>query len=140
MYAAINSDGYNIVLLLHLFTVMVGTGSTFMIQFINAKDSEILVNNPAQRIIGFLVAPSLFLGGVFGGALVGLSDDVYDFSQLWLTIAGVVWLTACGSATLLFRPPFLTFPDPSHYQRPLTGILHLSLAVMLIVMVWKPGF
>lgn len=140
MYAAINSGGYNIVLLFHLFTVIIGTGSAFMIQFINAKDSEILANNSSQRIIGFLIAPSLFLGGVFGGALVGLSDDVYDFSQLWLTIAGVVWLTACGAATLLFKPPFLTFPDPLRYHRPLTAVLHLSLVIMLIVMVWKPGF
>lgn len=139
MYAAINSDGYNVVLLFHLLTVIVGTGSAFLVQFINAKDSDILETASIKRIVGFLIAPSLFLGGVFGGALVGLSDDVYDFSQLWLTIAGVLWITACGSATLLFRPPFLTFPDQSRFQRPLTAVLHLSLVIMLVVMVWKPG-
>ena len=92
MYAAINSDGYNVVLLFHLLTVIIGTGSAFLVQFINAKDSDILETASVQRIVGFLIAPSLFLGGVFGGALVGLSDDVYDFSQLWLTIAGVLWI------------------------------------------------
>ena len=110
MYAAINSDGYNVVLLFHLLTVIIGTGSAFLVQFINAKDSDILETASVQRIVGFLIAPSLFLGSVFGGALVGLSDDVYDFSQLWLTIAGVLWITACGSATLLSGLRSLPFP------------------------------
>ena len=42
MYGAINSDGYNVVLLFHLLTVIVGTGSAFLVQFINAKDSDSL--------------------------------------------------------------------------------------------------
>ena len=51
MYAAINSDGYNVVLLFHLLTVIIGTGSAFVVQFINAKDSDILKTASIQRIV-----------------------------------------------------------------------------------------
>ena len=86
------------------------------------------------------MSPALLLGGVFGGALVGMSDDVYDFGQTWLAIGGGLWLLAVGSAVLAFPPSFITLPDLTGKRALLYGTLHISLAVMLILMVWKPGY
>ncbi len=141
MFAAINSDGYNVVLLLHLISVIVGTGSAFFMQILVLTERKSIDRcQLPDRTLGLVIAPSLLFGGVFGGALVGMSDNVYDFSQMWLTFAGIFWLTSLGAATILYKPPFLTLPDLQKYHPLLTGILHLSLAIMLVVMVWKPGY
>ena len=140
-FAAINSDTYNLVLFLHLFSVILGTGSAFFAQVVTSKYKK-SSDDPQVTLttLGTLMAPSLLLSGVFGGALVGMSGDVYDFSQLWLTFAGIFWLTSLAAATILYKPPFLTLPDLQKYHPFLTAVLHLSLTVMLIVMVWKPGY
>ena len=139
--AVINSNSYNLVLFLHLLSVTLGAGSAFFAEIVTLKykrskeDPSLIIH-----VLGTVTAPSLLLGGVFGGALGGMADDVYDFSQLWLTLAGVFWLTAVGASALLYKPPFITLPDADKYGSILSGVLHLSLAVMLFVMVWKPGF
>jgi|TARA_B100001996_G_scaffold291988_1_gene232181 hypothetical protein len=140
-FAAINSGSYNFVLFLHLLSVILGTGSAFLAQVITSKYKK-STDNPQITLtaLGTVMSPSLLLSGVFGGALVGMSDDVYDFSQLWLTLAGILWLTCIAAAALLYKPPFLTLPDVGKHEAKLSAILHLSLVVMLAVMVWKPGF
>ena len=140
--AAINDNGYNVVLLLHLLSVIIGTGAAVLAPALvsrEQKNSE-TGSNSTSVLLATVMSPSLLLGGVFGGALVGMSGNVYDFSQLWLTFAGIFWLTSLGAATILYKPPFLTLPDLKKYHPLLGGILHLSLAVMLVVMVWKPGY
>ena len=140
-FAAINSDSYNFVLFLHLLSVILGTGSAFFAQVITSKYKK-TTDNPQITLaaLGTVMSPSLLLTGIFGGALVGMSDDVYDFSQLWLTLAGVLWITCVAAAALLYKPPFLTLPNVGKHEAKLSGILHLSLMAMLVIMVWKPGF
>tara|TARA_B100000686_G_scaffold353449_1_gene459133 strand:- start:1609 stop:2040 length:432 start_codon:yes stop_codon:yes gene_type:complete len=140
--AAVNDNGYNVVFLLHLLSVIVGTGAAFLAPALlsRAQRDSKLSSNSTSALIATVMSPSLLLGGVFGGALVGMSDNVYDFSQMWLTFAGIFWLTSLGAATILYKPPFLTLPDLKKYHPLLGGVLHLSLAIMLVVMVWKPGY
>ncbi|MBG01063.1 MAG: hypothetical protein CL470_02190 [Acidimicrobiaceae bacterium] len=140
--AAVNDNGDNVVFLLHLLSVIVGTGAAFLAPALlsRAQRDSKLSSNSTSALIATVMSPSLLLGGVFGGALVGMSDNVYDFSQMWLTFAGIFWLTSLGAATILYKPPFLTLPDLKKYHPLLGGVLHLSLAIMLVVMVWKPGY
>ncbi|HJM28370.1 MAG: hypothetical protein QF596_02125 [Acidimicrobiales bacterium] len=139
--AALNTGSYNVVLLLHLLSVILGTGTAFFAQVLTAKykkSSE--TPQIAIQALGMVMSPSLLLSGVFGGALVGMSGNVYDFGQLWLVLAGIFWLTAVAASALLYNPSFLTLPDVRKHEPMLSGLLHLSLVVMLVAMVWKPGF
>tara|TARA_Y100000746_G_scaffold169983_1_gene147278 strand:- start:350 stop:781 length:432 start_codon:yes stop_codon:yes gene_type:complete len=140
--AAVNDNAYNIVLLLHLLSVIVGTGAAFLAPALLSREQKEskLGPSPMSSLLGTVMSPALLLGGVFGGALVGMSDDVYDFGQTWLAIGGGLWLLAVGSAALAFPPSFITLPDVTGKRALLYGTLHISLAVMLILMVWKPGY
>ena len=68
-----------------------------------------------------------------------MSDDVYDFAQTWLAIAGPVWLIATACAALAYPPAWSPLPDMSDRKPMLTGVMHLCLAVMLVVMTFKWG-
>lgn len=139
--AAINDNSYNIVLLLHLISIILGTGAVFVTPVLIAKERQKLIS-PAicEQVMGQLISPSLLLGGVFGGALVGMSNDVYDFGQTWLAIGGALWMIAVLCAVLVFPPTFVNLPDFTIKKSILSGILHLALAGMLVLMVWKPGY
>lgn len=140
LIAALGDTPYNIVYLLHIVSVIVGTGAAFALPALSATTRRAGGDTDAiDEALGTLMAPSLLAAGVFGGALVGLSDNVYDFSQAWLSIAGLVWLIAVAAAALAYPPSFVNLPDMSERKPMLTGVLHLSLAVMLVVMTWKWG-
>lgn len=140
LLAAIDDTPYNIVYLLHLISVILGTGAAFALPVLTVKARQ--AGAPDDFVgdaMGTIMAPSLLAAGVFGGALVGMSDDVYDFSQTWLAIAGAVWLVSVVAAALAYPPSFVNLPDMSDKKPMLTGLLHLSLAVMLLLMTWKWG-
>ncbi len=140
LLAALNDTPYDIVYLLHIISVILGTGAAFVVPVIAVKmrgagqDSK-----PLDEAAASLMAPSLLAAGVFGGALVGMSDDFYDFGQTWLAIGGVVWLVAVAAAAFAFPPSWSPLPDMSDKKPMWSGILHLSLAVQLLLMTFKWG-
>ena len=137
---AINSNAYNVVLALHLFAVILGTGAAFTAPIVKTKlGNSNGISGVVTESFALIMSPALLLSGIFGGALVGMSDNVYDFGQMWLTLAGIFWLIAVASVAILYQPAFLTLPDTEKYKPLLSPALHISLAVMLVVMVWKPG-
>ena len=70
----------------------------------------------------------------------GLSDDFWDFGQTWLAIGGVVWMLILVLVAVVYPPSYLRLFTPTEDRvRMLSGVLHLSLAVMLVLMVWKFG-
>ena len=87
-----------------------------------------------------LIFPMLLVAGMAGGALVGMSDDFWDFSQTWLAIGGAVWMLILVLVLAVYPPRWLSlFNLAEERKRMLGGMLHLALAVMLVLMVWKFG-
>jgi uncharacterized membrane protein len=82
--------------------------------------------------------------GLFGFGLVGMSDEVWEFSQTWVWLSIVVWLAMNGvlHAMLLPAERALGSGDESAGKKAETGgqILTVMLLVMLYLMVFKPGF
>ena len=140
MFAAINDTPYDIVYLLHIISVILGTGAAFVVPIVVSRAAKAGVDTDVfDEAIASVLAPSLLATGVFGGALVGLSDDVYDFGQTWLAIAGPVWIIATGAAALAYPPSWSPLPDWSDRKPMLNGVMHLSLSIMLVVMTFKWG-
>ncbi len=89
----------------------------------------------------------MVLAGFFGLAMVGMSKtsgvEIFSFKQAWVSIALAIWIVqvalfifailptqrkaAAGDAEAAKRMPMVT------------GIIHLSLLVMLYLMIWRPG-
>ncbi len=140
LVAAVDDGPYNLVYLLHIVSVIVGVGGALLGPVLATRARfDGVPHRFIDEALAWVIAPALLAAGVFGGALVGMSGDVYDFGQTWLSAGGAVWLVAVAVAALLYPPPVVRLPAVDDRRRVLMGVLHLSLAAMLFLMVWKPG-
>lgn len=143
MLAAVGDTPYNIVRLVHLVSVIIGSGLLFSVPIMavqarreGGKQTQQLIDNAAAT----LIFPSLLVAGIAGGALVGMSDDFWDFSQTWLSVGGAVWVAILALVVAVYPPSYLRVFNVSEQRaRMLGGLLHLALAVMLVLMIWKFG-
>lgn len=143
MIAAVGDTPYNIVYFVHIFSVILGTGMAFIGPMIavrarrsSGQASQEVVTETASQIM----FPMFLVAGMAGGALVGMSSDFYDFSQTWLSIGGALWILILGLTAAIYPPSWLRlFNIGEDRKAMLGGILHLSLAVMLLIMTFKFG-
>ena len=143
MIAALWDTPYNILYVVHIVSVILGVGMAFIAPMIAVRARRAsghalqeIVNETAAQIM----FPMFMVAGIAGGAMVGLSDDVYDFGQTWLGIGGAIWLVILALTAAIYPPSWLRlFNIGEDRKAMLAGILHLSLAVMLVLMTWKYG-
>ncbi len=149
MIAAIGDTPYNILYLVHMVSVILGVGMAFIapMMAVHARRTSgqalaEVVNETAAKIM----FPMFLISGVSGGAMVGLSgadgaDATYNFQQTWLSIGGAIWILILALTAAVYPPTWLRlFNIGDDRKQMLGGILHLSLAVMLVLMTWKFGF
>ncbi len=147
LLAATDGTPFKLVLVLHILTVLVaflpvahalltmqsrssaGGGSSMM--------ATMLANNRK------VYAPALVLSGLFGMALVGMSDSEYSFSQAWVSIAFLVWIAMNGVLHgVIVRNEGKAAAGDQHAaaQAELgAGILTVLFVIMLVVMIFRPG-
>ena len=112
-----------------------------------------------------LTTPFIYATAFFGLGLVGLSDKIYKFSQTWVSIGLLLFIVGALLAALVQTPtqkkmvalqeelvnagpPATPGPPPQVAELEANGkkmamvggILHLILLLLLIDMIWKPGF
>lgn len=143
MIAAIWDTPYNILYLVHIFSVILGVGMAFIAPMMAVRARRAsgqalaeIVNETASKVM----FPMFLVAGIAGGAMVGLSEKVYTFQQTWLSIGGAIWILVLALTAAVYPPSWLRlFNLTEGRKQALGGILHLSLAVMLILMTWKFG-
>ena len=86
----------------------------------------------------------MLAAGIFGFAMIGMSSKAIKFSQSWISIALVLWFVMIGVVYGLLAPAERTASkgsEPAEQRVAMfSGMLHLLLLLMLIDMIWKPGF
>lgn len=143
MIAAVGDTPYNIVYLVHIFSVILGVGMAFIapMMAVRARRSsghamQEIVNETASKIM----FPMFLVAGLAGGALPAMSGDFYDYADPWLSIGSTVWLVVLGLTAAIYPPSWLRlFNIADDRKAMLGGLLHLSLAVMLVLMTFKFG-
>lgn len=148
--AAVDSFPYRVLLLLHILSVIVAFAPGFVNPVLSSRyrrDGEPLPSRVASKVAESTLAihgPALALAGVFGLGLIGLSSSIYDFSQMWISIAFLLWFIMLGVIFGLLLPAQkkVAAGDAPAEARvaAFNGMLHLLLVLMLIDMIWKPGF
>ena len=145
----VNTFGYKLMLFLHILSVIVAFAPAFVWPFASVKLKK--EGKPVGPAIGALAAgntakihgPALVLVGIFGFGLVGMSDDVFSFSQSWVMAAGTLWFIMLGVIFGLMLPAEKKSAAGDESADKLVsmagGIMHLLLFVMLFLMIWKPG-
>ena len=140
---------YDLLLLLHVLAVIVGFGPTFIFPILSSESLLPHIGPAVLRISTFVVTPAIIVAGLTG---IGLSlIGPFDFGEAWVTIALLVFLASVVFSFVVNAPNakrLVASVDPeSEYYYELaspamvksSGILHLAFAVLLILMVFKPG-
>lgn len=147
-----NDALYQIVFLLHILSAIVAFAPAFSWPFVNLqmrkRGSSVPSDVAGQVAVNDAVVhgPALALAGAFGIIMIALSDGIYEFSQLWISLAFLVWFAMLGVLYGLLVPAgrqaAVDGPDSPSAKRVSMagGIMHLLIVVMLVVMIWKPGF
>ncbi len=164
-----DSDVYKVVLVLHLMAAIVGFGGLAVNGFYGAFAAKrrgregVAVGEAVDRGYKFAEWP-MYAVAVLGIILVLLSEDVFDFSQLWITLSIVAYIVAIGllhgvqlptvrrinallkelagiSPTDTGVPPQVAELDQLGAKAGVVGgILNLLTVVVVFLMVFKPGF
>jgi uncharacterized membrane protein len=144
-----DSGVYNLLLLLHIVTVVVAFAPLF-VQPVLVRQLGSSRRGDIPAVVGSLLrsnqrihAPALILSGFFGILLVAASDDLWKFSQGWVSAAFLVWIAMNGVLHGLHLPAQrkLAKGDRSVQQRLdlADGLLALLFLVMVVLMIWRPG-
>lgn len=172
--AALRDNAYNVVLLLHIVAIIAAFAPAAVSPVTIARVKKAEGDAGAQRIAGYFATnaktihfPALVLAGVFGGMLIGFSDEAWQFDQTWIWLAIVLYVVGIGvSHGVLFPnarrmkdlaaemvaagpPPADAPPGPPPQVAEMerrgktlgiaSSFLHLLLVVILVLMIWKPG-
>ncbi|MGY6499966.1 MAG: hypothetical protein ACXIVQ_03570 [Acidimicrobiales bacterium] len=148
---AVNEFGYQLVYLLHIVTVVVA----FAAAVVNPRLGGLAKRLPgdAAGALNQTIAdaslkihfPALVLAGLFGTAMIPMSNEIYSFADMWISSAFLVWFAMMAVMFFLLIPAQRALAaDPGDVAagkkfNMFGGIIHLLLLIMLILMVWKPG-
>jgi hypothetical protein len=134
--------GYKFFFLLHIASIVVAFAPVVV-----ALLPGVEVTGAYRAGVGRIVYLSaLPLAGIFGIVLVMLSDDVWEMSQTWVSLAFLVWFAMLGVFHVFVvkgRPLGGGGRGRSSTAIDLqTGeaLMTLLFLVMLWLMIWKPGY
>lgn len=130
----IDDTGFRIFYLLHILTIVVAFAPAVIAVLPGGRDGALGLLDRAGRQV---YAPALILAGLFGILCIVTSDEVFEFSQTWISLAFVVWIAMNG----VFHALVLAGQRQGEEAKVVTGqqIMTVLLLAMLYLMIWKPG-
>jgi uncharacterized membrane protein len=158
-----DSDAYKVVLVLHLLAVIIGFGGVVVTGYFGALAAR--RRDAGGAAIGEVVDKGytfsewfIYAVPVLGIVLVLMSEDVFAFSQAWVSLSFLLYIVAIGLFHGLHRPTVRrinailqeTAGGSQESAAELDalgkkagmagGILNLITVVIVVLMVFKPGF
>jgi len=171
MDAGLNSGIYKLLLVLHILAAIIGFGSVFLAGVFASKAqarggreglavTEVLVDVAEHWSEWFIYAVPLL-----GIGLILVSDDVWKFSQTWISMSFLLYIIALGLSHGVHFPnlkrmnalgaelvaggpaPAGGGPPPQVAELeargkragPVGAVLNLLMVAILFLMIWKPG-
>ncbi|HEX5365612.1 MAG TPA: hypothetical protein VFW63_02965 [Acidimicrobiales bacterium] len=129
------STGFKIFLFLHVLSFIVAFAPAVLTVLPGGRDGYLGLLERAGRQV---YAPALLLTGLFGIMCIVTSDEVYEFSDTFISLAFVVWIVMNG----VFHGLVLAGQRQGDQRKVGNGqaVLTVLLLVMLYLMIWKPGW
>lgn len=170
MLATVGSNAYKFFLVLHLLTAIVGFGGLVAAGIFGARAAT-RGGHDGAVMFDYVVTSrwaewAVYAAPVFGIITLLLSDDVFKFSQTWVSLSFVLFIVYVGVFHGVHLPNLKRMnvlmnelgsgdvAAPAEGGRPpqvaelsirsqkaaiFGGILNLTLVVIVVLMVWKPG-
>jgi uncharacterized membrane protein len=168
-----NSGIYKFVLVLHLMSAIIGFGSVFLFGVFGVKAKArggregLAITETTVDVAKNWSEWFIYAVPVLGILLVLLSDDLYKFSQSWISLSFLLYIVAVGISHAVHFPNLRRMnelmaqltaggppaggqggPPPQVVELEARGkragavgaVLNLLVVVIVFLMVWKPGF
>jgi len=143
--AATDSTGYKVMLLLHILAVIVAFAPLWLAPVLlrlTAAGDKAAADGLDVSILRFSL-PGLAVAGILGFGLVGMSEKKFTLGMPWVSTAVILWVILIAVLAVVARPAIKAFRDGDASARGrvmmATGIGHLILVVMLLLMIFQPG-
>jgi uncharacterized membrane protein len=165
------SGAYKFVLVLHLVTAIVGFGGTTIAGIFGAKAARRggregqAIAETTMDVTEHWAEWFIYAVPVLGIILIFLSEDVWEFSQAWISLSFLLYIVTLGIVHAVHLPNIRRMnalgaelaaggPPPGGGPPPqvaelerrgrlagvLGGVLNVIWVVIVFLMVWKPGF
>ena len=164
----VSDTSYEIVLVLHILSAVVGLGAVFLNAIYGAqakarRGPEGLAIVQANFKVTEIAQYFIYAIPIFGIGLVFMSDDVIEFSDTWIWLSIVLYLVALALSHAIMLPsvkrmqvlmaemiaagPPAGGPPPQAAEMeqigkriaPIGATLNLLVVVIIALMVFKPG-
>lgn len=148
--ATVRDDFYNVLLFVHIVAFLVAFAPAVLNplfgNYLKGEGDEDAIRSWAGFAAFFtsrIALSALVVTLLTGVWMLIASDDVWEFSDVWVSLAFLVWLAIGGvvSAMILKGEKAMAAGDLAKEKLVRTGgqIATVLLAVMLYLMIFKPG-
>jgi uncharacterized membrane protein len=163
----LNSGAYKFVLFLHILCAIIGFGTVFFNgiygkQSADRKGPEGVAISDSVLVVSKIAEYFIYAVFVLGLLLVWLSDEVFSFSDKWITLSMVLYIVGIGIShgvllpnvkkmnalghEMLAGPPPAGGPPPQVVEnerraqkvKAADGALKVVLVAILALMIWQP--
>ena len=156
----VDSDLYQLVLVLHILAVIIGFGGTFIAAFYGAASAKrpgaegLAVAETTVQVTSLVPTMAVYTVPILGILLILLSDDVWQFSDTWISLSFLLYIVVIVLAVAVHVPNLKKMlalrkgeegVQASEVERRaktaavLGGIMNLLWVAILFLMVFKPG-
>lgn len=156
----VDTDLYNLVLVLHLLAVIIGFGGMFIAPFYgnearNRPGREgLAVAESTLKVTGAIPTVAVCAVPILGILLILMSDDTWKFSEAWISLSFLLYIVLMGLATGIQVPAIrkmvamrsgaegaqsLEMQGLGKKAATLSGVVNLLWVAILFLMVFKPG-
>jgi uncharacterized membrane protein len=155
----VDGDLYNVVLVLHILAAIIGFGGMFIAGFYGNESRRLpgaeglVVAQATLKVSGQVPTVAVCAVPILGILLILMSDDVWQFSQAWISLSFLLYFVLMGLATGLQVPTLrklvalraaggnATEVEALGKKAAMVGgIVNLLWVATLALMVFKPGF
>jgi uncharacterized membrane protein len=155
----VDGDLYKLVLLLHILAAIIGFGGMFIAGFYGIEsrrlpgDEGLVVAQATLKVSGQVPTVAVCAVPILGILLILMSDDVWQFSQAWISLSFLLYFVLMGLATGLQVPTIrklvaLRAAGGNATQVEALGkraaavgaVVNVLWVITLALMVFKPGY
>ena len=155
----VDGDLYNVVLVLHILAAIIGFGGMFIAGFYGIEsrrlpgDEGLVVAQATLKVSGQVPTVAVCAVPILGILLILMSEDVWQFSQAWISLSFLLYLVLMGLATGLQVPTIrklvaLRAAGGNATQVEALGkraaavgaVVNVLWVITLALMVFKPGY
>ncbi|HEX2048765.1 MAG TPA: DUF2269 family protein [Acidimicrobiales bacterium] len=156
----VGSNLYDLVLVLHILAAIIGFGGTFIAGFYGAESARrpggegLAIAETTMKVTSLAPTMAVYTVPILGILLILLSDDVWQFSDAWISLSFLLYIVILVLALAVQVPNIRKMIElrkgtegvqtteverRARTSAVVGGILNLLWVAILFLMVFKPG-